>query len=114
MSEHVNVSSRCPGGIRVTSPGSQHVDLLALRSDCLSIQCRHPPQAHRERARVVASSVDAGGSSQILQVNHFQRFVIRLNCELFPIHIRVKTLTTEYDCQHISLDVGIATFTVAY
>ena len=59
MSEQVNVSSRCPGGIRVTSPGSQHVDLLALRSDCLSIQCRHPPQAHRERARRLAV-VDVG------------------------------------------------------
>ena len=59
MSEHVDVSSRCPGGIRVISPGSRHVDLLALRTDCLSRQCRHPPQAHHERASRLAV-VDVG------------------------------------------------------
>ena len=55
MSEHVNVSSRCPGGIRVSSPGSQHVDLLALQSDCLSTRCRHPSRAHPDRARRLAA-----------------------------------------------------------
>ena len=53
------MSSRCPDGIRVTSPGYQDVDLLALRSDCLSRQCSRPPQAHHERASRLAV-VDVG------------------------------------------------------
>ena len=59
MSEHVNLYYRCPGGIRVNSQGSQYVHLLALGSDCPSIQCHHPPLAHRDWAKKVAI-VDVG------------------------------------------------------
>ena len=60
MIEHVNVSSRCSGGIRVTSPGFRQVYLLALRSDCLSRQCGQPPRAHPDRTNRRLAVVDVG------------------------------------------------------
>ena len=59
MSGHVDASSRFPGGISVTSPGYQHVDLLALQSGCSSRQCRHPLRDYNARVRTVAL-VDIG------------------------------------------------------
>ena len=56
---HVDMYSRFLGWIRVASPGSQHGDLLAWWSSCYSGQFRHPPQAHRGRARRV-TVVDVG------------------------------------------------------
>ena len=76
MSEHVNVSYRCLGGIRVTSSVSQYVDLLALRSDCPSIQYSHPTRAHRERARKVA--VVNVGDDQASISDHFQEAICSL------------------------------------
>ena len=48
------MSFRCLGEISVTSPGYWHVDSLALRSDCPSMQCRHPPRANHDMARKIA------------------------------------------------------------
>ena len=42
-----------------------------------------------------ASFVDAGGSGQTLQMDHFQLFVMLLDGEVLRIHISVKTLTNE-------------------
>ena len=50
----MNLCFRCPGGIHVTSPGYQHVHLLALGSDCPSIRCRYPPRGHHVRASRLA------------------------------------------------------------
>ena len=55
----VGVSSRFPGGIHVSSPGSQCGYLQAYRSGFPSRQCRHLPQAHRDMTRMVAV-VDVG------------------------------------------------------